>query len=210
MADTAAADRRGSIAAGRLRAAAVAAVLSAIASATPGRARTAGPDWKFYGGVSSTNGQSWCFYDANDVVREPAGRVRLAAKCLSQTDTDGVTIETGFGGAIAREVARRTRGHYVPPYAMAQSAEAGQTAGIARLEATADIAGIAPRVKISYELDCGKKLARELSLYVQVNGSVRSVDQPGEWKDISPEANSVRLFRILCQAGRTGFVNTPH
>jgi hypothetical protein len=175
---------------------ALAGVLSATAWA-----RSVDPDWKFYGGVSSSNGQSWCFYDANSVVRTTAGHVTLAAKCLPQSDMDGVNIETDFAGEIARSVARERRAHYLPPYAKAETMETGQAGDIARLEQIADVANIAPRVKISYELDCAKSLTRELSLYVQVNGSVRSVDQPTEWKAISPEANTVRLSGILCRTG---------
>jgi hypothetical protein len=177
----------------------LAATLSSVACDSTGLAEALSPDWKFYGGVSSPNGQSWCFYDANAVVREPADLVRLAAKCLPQADMDRINIEQDFAGKIAREAARKRRGRYTPPYALAETMEKGQAADIVRLEEIADVANIEPRVKLSYELDCGKNLGRELSVYVQVNGTVRSVDKPGEWKAISPEANSVRLFKILCR-----------
>lgn len=178
---------------------AVASVLVAVAYRSAVQARAPGQDWKFYGGVSSPNGQAWCFYDARSVAREPAGHVQVAAKCLPQTDMDDIDVETEFGGVIARNVARKRRSHYMPPYAMAETLDRAQAADIARLEEIADIADVEPRVRISYELDCTKHLARQLNLYVKVNGKVRTVDKPGDWKAISPRENSVRLFRILCR-----------
>jgi len=178
---------------------AVASVLVAVTYRSVGQARTVSQDWKFYGGVSSPNGQTWCFYDARSVAREAAGLVQVAAKCLPQTDMDDVDVETDFGGAIARNVARKRRSHYTPPYAMAETLNRAEAADIARLEEIADIADVEPRVRISYELDCTKHLVRPLSLYVKVNGKVRSVDKPGEWKPISPRENSIRLSRILCR-----------
>lgn len=178
---------------------AVASVLVAVTYRSVGQARTVSQDWKFYGGVSSPNGQTWCFYDARSVAREAAELVQVAAKCLPQTDMDDVDVETDFGGAIARNVARKRRSHYMPPYAMAETLNRAEAADIARLEEIADIADVEPRVRISYELDCTKHLVRPLSLYVKVNGKVRSVDKPGEWKPISPRENSIRLSRILCR-----------
>ena len=78
-----------------------------------------------------------------------------------------------------------------------------QAADIARLEEIADIADVEPRVRISYELDCAKHLARQLNLYVKVNGKVRTVDKPGDWKAISPRENSVRLFTNSVSATST-------
>lgn len=178
---------------------AAASVLVSVADRSAVQARVVSQDWKFYGGVSSPNGQSWCFYDARSVTREPGEHVQVAAKCLPQTDMDDIDIETDFGGEIARDVARKRRGHYMPPYAIAESLDRAQAIDIARLEEIADIADVEPRVRISYELDCPKHLARELSLYVKVNGKVRTVDKPGEWKPISPQENSIRLSRILCR-----------
>lgn len=176
-----------------------AAVLVPLALRSPAQARPVMPDWKFYGGVSSPYGQSWCFYDARSVVRQPAGLLQVTAKCLPQDDMDDVDIHTEFGGAIARNVAQKRRSHYRPPYALAETVDRAQAADIARLEEIADIANIEPRVRISYELDCPKHLARQLSLYVKVNGKVRAVDKPAEWKPISPRENSIRLSRILCR-----------
>jgi len=188
-----------------VRTAAVVALL--VAYPATGQAREPAADWKFYGGVSSANGQSWCFYDARSVGRGPGAIVRVAAKCLPQDDMDDVDIKTEFGGAIARNVARKRRAHYMPPYAMAETMDRSQAADIARLEEIADIANIEPRVRITYELDCARHLARQLNLYVQVNGRVRAVDKPTEWKAISPRENSVRLSRILCRQPR--FENAP-
>jgi hypothetical protein len=178
---------------------AVASVLVSVAHRSVVQARAVSQDWKFYGGVSSPNGQSWCFYDARSIAREPAGLVRVAAKCLPQTDMDDIDIGTDFGGAIARNVARKRHAHYMPPYALAESLDRAQAADIARLEETADVADVEPRVRILYELDCTRHQARQLSLYVKVNGKVRTVDKPADWKPISPKENSIRLSRILCR-----------
>jgi hypothetical protein len=188
---------------------AVASVLAAVTYRSAVQARGVSQDWKFYGGVSSPNGQTWCFYDARSVAREPAGLVQVAAKCLPQTDMDDVDVGTDFGGAIARNVARKRRGHYTPPYAIAETLNRAQAADIARLEEIADIAGVEPRVRISYELDCTKHLVRPLNLYVKVNGKVRTVDKPGDWKPISPRENSIRLSRILCRPRSDSVPRSP-
>lgn len=173
--------------------------MASIACDPSGLARVASPDWKFYGGVSSPNGESWCFYDAGSVARGSEGNLQVTAKCLPRADMDSINVASDFDGEIARQAARKRRDHYKPPYALAETMDANQTADVVRSEAIADIADIEPRVKISFELDCTQSHVRELSFYVQVNGKVRSVTRPSEWKDISPEANSVRLFRILCR-----------
>jgi len=173
-------------------------ILLAIVSAQGGVAWAVNADWKFYGGVSSPDGRSWCVYDANRVVRAPVGHITVATECLPQTEIDKIDIDKDFGGKIAENVARRTRDRYRPPYARAETIEEGEITDIIRSEQIADIAGIQPRVKISHELDCRRKLTRTLSIYVQVNGNVRSVDTASEWKPISPEANIDRLFKILC------------
>jgi hypothetical protein len=177
----------------------IASVLVCVSYRSSGQARALAPDWKFYGGVSSPNGQSWCFYDARSVALEPGGPMRVAAKCLPQTDMDDVDTTHDFGGAIARNVARKRRDHYMPPYARAETLSRAEIADIARLEEIADIADVKPRVRISYELDCTKHLARQLNLFVEVNGKTRTVDKPGDWKPISPRENSIRLSRILCR-----------
>lgn len=175
----------------------VAFLLASVTTTAATSANPAPPDWKFYGGVSSANGQSWCFYDAGEVVREAAGLIRVAAKCLAQTAIDGIDVEHDFAGQIARNAARRQG--YRPPYMLTEITNADEMADIVTLEQIADVANIEPRVTLSYELDCGKNLARELSLRVQVNGKVRSVDRPGDWQVVSPEANTVRLVKILCR-----------
>ena len=163
-----------------------------------GLANASTADWKFYGGVSSPNGRSWCFYDATAIVREPDGHVRISTKCLPQTGMESIDIQNDFGGRIAKGAAKRRHDHYRPPYSTAVTVSAAEIRDVIRSEEIANIAAIAPRVKISYELKCTEKQARELSLYVQINGKVREVDKPGEWKDISPEANTNRLFKMLC------------
>jgi hypothetical protein len=178
---------------------AVASVLVAVLYHSVAQARVIGSDWKFYGGVSSPNGQTWCFYDARSIAREPTGLMQMAAKCLPQAAMDDVDIATDFGGAIARNVARKRRGHYMPPYAMAETLDRAQAIDITRLEEIADIADVEPRAKVTYELDCTKHMARQLTVYVNVNGKVRNVDKPGDWKAISPRENTIRLSKILCR-----------
>jgi hypothetical protein len=178
---------------------AIATVLVSVTYRSAGQARALSPDWKFYGGVSSPNGQTWCFYDARSVAREPAGLLQVAARCFPQAEMDDIDIYSDFGGAIAQNVARKRRSHYMPPYSLAEILDRAQAADIARLEEIADLADVEPRVRISYEIDCTKRLARPLNLYVKVNGKVRTVDKPGDWKPISPRENSIRLSRILCR-----------
>jgi hypothetical protein len=188
---------------------AVTSVLVVVTYRSAGQARTVSQDWKFYGGISSPNGQTWCFYDARNIAREPAGPMQVAAKCLPQTDMDDVDVATDFGGAIARNVARKRHSRYTPPYALAEALDRAQAADITRLEEIADLADVEPRVRISYELDCTKHLVRPLNLYVKVNGKVRTVDKPGDWKPISPRENSIRLSRILCRPRTDSVPRSP-
>jgi hypothetical protein len=188
---------------------AAACVVVSVAHRSEVLARAISQDWKFYGGVSSANGQTWCFYDARSVVREPAGLVQVAAKCLPQADMDDIDPGTDFGGVIARNVARKRHSRYLPPYAMAESLDRTQATDITRLEEIADVADLEPRVRISYELDCTKHLVRRLNLYVKVNGKARTVDKPADWKPISPLENSIRLSRILCRPRPDGVPRSP-
>src|ERR1022692_3115701 len=91
--------------------AAVASVLSSVAHDPAGHARAPGGDWKFYGGVSSPNGQTWCFFDAKGIAREPDSLVRVPAKCLPQTDMDDIDAASDLNGVIERNAARKRHGH---------------------------------------------------------------------------------------------------
>ena len=70
---------------------AIAIVLFAIVVPREGVAQALGVDWKLYGG-DTTGGISFCFYDANSVVRGPEDHIRVWVKCLSQKDMEAIDL----------------------------------------------------------------------------------------------------------------------
>ena len=73
---------------------AIAIVLFTIVVPRAGLAQTTDVDWKLYGG-DTTGGISFCFYDANGVVRGPEDHIRVWIKCLSQKDMEGIELSKG-------------------------------------------------------------------------------------------------------------------
>jgi hypothetical protein len=157
-------------------------------------------DWKFYGGAPTDDGHTLCFYDANGVVREPAGQIRVWIKCLLQKEADAINIKKSFDGRILDGAARKVARYYVPPIAKVETLNSDQAMSITTYEETADISDIQPRAQIFYELNCPEKMERELSISILNNGKHGDRDKPSEWKYIPPEGNAARLLRLICPA----------
>ena len=159
--------------------------------------QTIGVDWKLYG-FAVVNGEShFCFYDAKGISQRPDKHLRVWTKCLAQTD-EAIDIAKDFDGQIVKNAAQKIAHYYVPPIARVQNVDAEQSVVITGYEETANIGNIQPRAQIFYELDCSERMLRELSISVNANGKVGSVNKPGEWKYVAPEGNATSLLKILC------------
>ena len=179
----------------RLSGTALVIVVTTIAS----EAHAADVDWKFYG-AASVSGAELCFYDANGVVRMPDGNVRAWTKCLAQQDMDAIDTKHDLGGKVVENAARKIVEGYVPPIVASGIMNFDQVPAIAAYEEIANLRIINPHSSIFYELNCGQKMLRELSISVSINGKNGSIDEPSPWKFVSPEGNGASLLKLLCPA----------
>ena len=161
-------------------------------------AQPLGVDWKFYGGASVGADHEYCFYEAKGVAQDRDGHIRVWTKCLPQKDIEAVDMGKDFDGKILENTAEKVAHYYVPPIARVETIDVNQSMVITGYEETANIAAIQPRARIFYELNCSVRMLRELSISIQAEGKVGSVNKPSEWKHISPEGNGAALLKILC------------
>jgi len=174
---------------------AIAIVLFTIVAPRAGLAQALDVDWKLYGG-DTTGGISFCFYDANGVVRGPEDHIRVWIKCLSQKDMEGIELSKG---SVEKSVKKLTAG-YVPPIVVAGKMNFDQIVDITASEEIANTGLVKPLASIFYELSCSERRLRELSIHVHANGKSGSSDKPRDWKYILPEGNAANLLKILCHA----------
>lgn len=160
-------------------------LFAVVAGVSAALARELEVDWKLYGGVSTDDGHTECFYDAKGVILVPDTHIR-------------VCIKNDFEGKILKNTTEKMLQHYVPPVSAVETANADQVMDIVRYEETANIGDIEPDSRILYELNCPERMVRELSIYVRANGKSGSVNKPSDWKFVPPEGNGARLLKILC------------
>ena len=172
----------------------IALVLFTVAGFQTDLAQASDVDWKLYGG-DTTGGISFCFYEANGVVRGPEDHIRVWIKCLSQKDMEAVELDEH---SINKSAEKLLRG-YVPPIVVAGKIEFGQTAAITSYEEIANTGLPKPQASIFYELSCSERRLRELSIHIRANGKSGSSDKPRDWKYILPEGNAANLLKILCR-----------
>jgi hypothetical protein len=160
-------------------------------------ARAADVDWKMYG-TASIDGGVVCFYDANGITRTADKQLRVWTKCLLQKYLDSVDIKAEYSGTVLENAARKVLNKYVPPIMTVENGTFDQAIVIIQYEETANLSGIQPHARFFYELNCSERMMRELSTYVQVNGSDRFDDKPRNWKHVPPEGSGAALLKILC------------
>ncbi|MGF6639488.1 hypothetical protein [Paraburkholderia sp. MM6662-R1] len=170
-----------------------------LAGSVVGQTKTPSVDWKEYGGFNASE-LNFCFYEANGIMRLASDHLRVWTKCLRQKDLDSVDTETDHGKAIVEEAARKVARYYVPPIASLQPLTAQQALTVTLYEVTADLGSLQTQASIFYELDCPKRMYRELSIYIPSSGKGRSEDTPTEWQFVPPEGNVATLLRLLCAA----------
>jgi hypothetical protein len=106
--------------------------------------------------------------------------------------------DMALGMAFIERVEHKMATNYVPPFGATTELTQDQVRGITVQEDIATNASIQPNLRVVYELDCPKALARELSVEILEGNTPRRSDQPTEWKRMDRESNVEYLLRILC------------
>jgi hypothetical protein len=141
-------------------------------------AKASDVDWKLYGSSTVDGDTDYCFYDLRGAVETPDRHVRVWAKCLHGKAMDAIDKEKDFGGAILKNTARKIIDKYIPPIALVEDLSVEDAMHFSMFEETANVSGIKPAIRVFYELDCSKKMLRELSIEVfKVDGRIRSKRQ---------------------------------
>jgi hypothetical protein len=167
-----------------------------VAISSSGYAQISDVDWKLYGGAA-VSGQSFCFYEARGITRQPAKHVRVWTKCLSKADLD-TAFESDPDKKIVEATAKKVAAYYVPPIAMIQNLDANDAMVMTGYEEVADLGNVQAQSQIFYELNCPDRMLRELSIDLHINGKVGAVNKPSDWKYVAPEGNAATLIKLLC------------
>jgi hypothetical protein len=150
-------------------------------------------DWKWYGGVKASSDTLSCFYDERGVQRQ-GYKLRVWVKCIKQSALDGVTEAAPYFRAAIDMSASRIAHYYIPPIYLRENLTKVQLQTLIMYEAIADVSDLIPDSQIFYEMDCGQRKIRELSITVGNSSS----NQPQEWRYIPPEGNAATLHAMLC------------
>jgi len=159
-------------------------------------------DWKLYGSTTLNGETSACFFDLKGAgpIKASDGRLlRVWTKCLYKKDLDGINLKKDYDGKILGNAAKKMIDMYIPPIALVEDMNFDKATEIAVMEEAADIADIRPTARIFYELDCTKRMLRELSVDVEVRGKSVTSNSAAEWTHVAPETNGARLQKILCE-----------
>ncbi|HEY2068597.1 MAG TPA: hypothetical protein VGG48_03495 [Rhizomicrobium sp.] len=159
-------------------------------------ASAADVDWKFYGGASTTySGPAYCFYDERGIVRESNGFIRVWTKCLLQKNLDAPLAGNQKERAVIDMTASRIAHYYMPPITKVERMNFDQIMQVDTDEAIADVVRLDPPAQIFYELDCGQRKLRELSIILESS----STDSPASWRNVPPESNGAALMTLVCR-----------
>ncbi len=162
-------------------------------------------DWKYFGGAPLDGGKvGVTFYDAEGVEQSPDGHVKTWTKVFTD-EVEFNRTDTENTKKVVEEAADRIVKGYVPPYCLVREncPKYDDVINVITFESIANDPDRQPRLRILYEIDCGKKMIRTLStiLYKKGGGS-ESGSAPGNWGYISPETNADALCKIVCTPKR--------
>jgi hypothetical protein len=173
-------------------------LLLCIAFASIAAAQEKPPDWK-YSGTGKADSSSElvaAFYSAGEISRLPDGHIQVGEKLLSNDD-----LLRAFD-SMSREqidaIRKRIANSYVPPYARDHKLSQGALVWVVAQEELANSASIQPRMRGLIELDCSKRLSRELSMHVATPENPRSSDQTAEWHRTPRESSASELMALVC------------
>jgi hypothetical protein len=161
----------------------------------PSLAIAASVDWKLYGGAKFTADNSYCFYEERGLTRPKSGFVHVWTKCLPQKEMDELPTDKPYSRAYIDMSASRVAHFYKPPVLAVERMTSDQVMTTIMYETLADVGDLKPQAQIFYELDCGQRKMRELTILV---GDRTSRDAPSEWHEVPPEGNAATLLGLLC------------
>ena len=163
-------------------------------------AQSADVDWKMFGGASLENRNSICFFDSKGVNKMANGQIQVWTKCLPQSEIDTIDTTIGNGKKAIEETATKIMNGYAPPMAIIDShLDYDQIMGVITYEQFANSDLVKPESRILYQFDCDGRRLRELSILIEIDGKSGSIQEPRDWKYISPETNANRLFVLICR-----------
>ncbi len=109
---------------------------------------------------------------------------------------DGLDKKSEIGRRIVKNTARKVVDNYVPPIAAIEDIDFEETIGVISTR-TADIGGIGPHARFSYEINCSEQTMRRLSTDVKINGRDDFGVEPSDWQ-VPQEGSGATLLKILC------------
>ena len=166
--------------------------LIAITSTTV--AFASGPaDWKVYG-MAKVPTEVVLFYLDSEITRTD-GHVQVWIKAL---DFKRLNAHNNYSKSeVMNKAAKLVANYYMPPLGAVEDVNVEKATQLTIYEQLADEAVIGPTLRILYEIDCGKKLARTLSL-IRAKSSP-SDDVVQKWVHVPPESNSETLGKLTCR-----------
>ena len=166
----------------------------ALIGATPAFADEV--DWQLHGFATIENASEVCFFDANNVIQEGGGRLRVWTKCLDQQKL----MSTELDKTTTEKAARKIVDGYVPPLVIIGVMKFDQITDVVAAEEVANLNNIEPRARMLLEFNCVEQKVRTLSVHFRGNnGQVGFSSKPSDWDYIAPETNVGRLQKILCR-----------
>jgi len=158
-------------------------------------ANAAAVDWKFYGGADiPSTGKVICFYEEGGITKPKPGIVDVWAKCIPQIALDNVPKNATYSRAYIDMSASRLAHYYRPPILNDQRMNIDQIVKAIVYESLADVGDFTPEAQFYYELDCRKRMVRELTMTF----GNQSKDTPSNWGYVPPEGNAATLLSLLC------------
>lgn len=177
------------------------------------------PDWR----VAGYTGKDVILYSVPDIVREPAGRVRVWSEELNFNASGQAANRAAnkrnsqFLDAVAGRVAR----YYEPPFMLAGISDpckasadkhclANYAMNIAMTEEAANERLVRTEDLSLYELDCTNKRARTLqAITYDKGGSPHFWSSAPHWIYAPPQSNLASLLTIVCNPAVAAADNTP-
>jgi hypothetical protein len=153
-------------------------------------------DWKYYGGGPIGKVATACFYESKGIVHEPAGLVRVWAKCDDRKVMDAGPPENSNADAMIDEAAKKAARYYLPPLFQIHKVEnGGQVVTVTYYEVYANRSLGEPTARFLYEIDCKQLRIRERSIWIK--GGIQD-DRTNDWRYVDPEGNAHDLMRLVC------------
>lgn len=180
------------------------AALLALAGMSGAYAQSGDSDWQEFGtedfGKGGQLGVVVLFFDAAGAIRRENGHVEVWTKGLSQKALVRARNNPGsrVDKKIIDQVTDKKVQKYRPPLSTVRELDDDRVMELLIDEAEANVAGIVPKIKTLYELDCQNRLLRALSTAILLDGEPHYRETPMEWSHVAPESSASNLLRFVC------------